>query len=285
MNLKKVFFIWFVVSLACLVEYWALKHNQKFSVLIFLQTNFHFFKGKSLTTGVGQTVSYALGWIGFGLLILTNPYIFRKRYAIFGRWGQLSNWLSFHILCGLLGPTFVILHSDFKVGGLVAISFWSMMIVAISGVVGSYFYLQVSAQKSELLKEVEHWDMKLRQMRDKYAKEILDESLDKIKKKALIYVGADIAPEQMGFIALPWIFIKSFICDIKLYFAEPKTLVGLPPKSRLILGNYGLANRKIILLEPFQRMLGHWHTFHVPFAVLMFVAAVIHVIAVLLLGI
>lgn len=285
MRLKKIFLVWSFVTLICFLEYWALKYNTKFSFLIFLQSHLNFFSGKNLNTEVGKTVSYWLGWIGFSIIVLTNPYIIRKRFAFFSRWGKLPNWLTFHILCGLLGPTFIIFHADFRVGGLVAISFWSMMIVAVSGIVGSYFYLQVSAQRNELSREIEYWNKKLGEMRDKYAKDISDEALGKLKKKALRYVGGDITPDEIGLFVLPRIFVRSFICDIKLYFAEPKTLVGLPGKSRIVLGNFALASRKFYLQEPFQRLLAHWHTFHVPFAIMMYVAAIIHIIVALMFGV
>ena len=39
-------------------------------------------------------------------------------------------------IVGICGPLFIILHSSFKVGGLVALSFWSMIAVAVSGIAG-----------------------------------------------------------------------------------------------------------------------------------------------------
>ena len=42
-----------------------------------------------------------------------------------------------------MGPLFVILHTSFKLNGNVAISFWSMISVALSGILGRYIYLQI----------------------------------------------------------------------------------------------------------------------------------------------
>jgi cytochrome b561 len=46
-----------------------------------------------------------------------------------------------------------------------------------------------------------------------------------------------------------------------------------------------MAKRRIAFLEPFRRMLGYWHSFHLPFAFFMYVAAVIHIAAALMFGI
>src|SRR6185503_19373286 len=54
--------------------------------------------------------------------------------------------------------------SSFKVGGLVSISFWSMVAVALSGVFGRYLYLQIPRTRAgeELtLAEVEKADLEL----------------------------------------------------------------------------------------------------------------------------
>lgn len=285
MNLKKVFTIWLLVTIIILFEYWALNYSPKFSWLFWLQSHAGLFTGKKLITSTGKFISYWLGWFGFTLILLTNPYIIRKRFFPLSHWGKLPRWLAFHITCGLIGPTLIIFHSDFKIGGLVAISFWSMMIVAVSGVMGSYFYLQVSSKKEELNKEIKYWEKKLIELRDKYAKHITDESLEKIKLKALVYVGANVTSVDASFWELPGIFLHSFICDLKLFLSDPKTLAGLPPKSRIVLGSYGLAHRKILLTVPFQRLLGHWHTFHVPFTIMMYIAAVLHIIAALMFGV
>jgi hypothetical protein len=47
-----------------------------------------------------------------------------------------------HIFFGLVGPALVILHSAFKVQGLVALSFWSMIAVA-ARVFSAATYLQI----------------------------------------------------------------------------------------------------------------------------------------------
>jgi hypothetical protein len=40
-----------------------------------------------------------------------------------------------------------------------------------------------------------------------------------------------------------------------------------------------------VLLEPFRKMLGYWHSFHLPFALFMYIAAIIHIISALTFGI
>ncbi|MDH3423811.1 MAG: hypothetical protein OEN00_12525, partial [Gemmatimonadota bacterium] len=77
------------------------------------------------------------------ILIAVVLYSLRKRTRLLGRIGKMSDWLNFHIFLCLLGPFLVLLHTTFKFGGFVAISFWSMTIVVISGVFGRYVYVWI----------------------------------------------------------------------------------------------------------------------------------------------
>ncbi len=70
-------------------------------------------------------------------------YSLRKRIPGLRRAGRLGTWLDLHIWCGVTGPLLIVLHSALKVGGLIAIAFWSMVAVALSGVFGRFLYAQI----------------------------------------------------------------------------------------------------------------------------------------------
>jgi hypothetical protein len=88
----------------------------------------------------GGEVARWYGVTGFGLLVAMLGYSVRKRVPALSRLGRLRAWLDFHIWCGVTGPLLIVLHSALKVGGLIAIAFWSMIAVALSGIFGRYLY-------------------------------------------------------------------------------------------------------------------------------------------------
>ncbi|MEZ4987706.1 MAG: hypothetical protein R2795_22200 [Saprospiraceae bacterium] len=51
--------------------------------------------------------------------------------------------MEFHIFLCTLGPVMILFHTAFKFGGIVSISFWSMVIVVASGVIGRFIYVQI----------------------------------------------------------------------------------------------------------------------------------------------
>jgi hypothetical protein len=91
------------------------------------------------------------GFIGHGLGIAGSlamiagvaAYMARKRFRFMARLGILKHWLEFHIFLCTLGPILVLFHTSFKFGGLVAISFWSMVAVFLSGIIGRFIYIQI----------------------------------------------------------------------------------------------------------------------------------------------
>jgi hypothetical protein len=87
---------------------------------------------------------HGLGILGSLFMILgVLLYMIRKRMRSLSRLGYLKHWLEFHIFLCTLGPILVLFHTSFKFGGLVAISFWSMVAVFVSGIIGRFIYIRI----------------------------------------------------------------------------------------------------------------------------------------------
>jgi len=103
---------------------------------------------------------HGLGIIGsFFMLVGVAAYMIRKRYRRWSRLGVLKHWLEFHIFLCTLGPIMVLFHTAFKFGGLVAVSFWSMVAVFASGIAGRFIYIQIP-------RTIEGRELTLREVRE-----------------------------------------------------------------------------------------------------------------------
>lgn len=87
---------------------------------------------------------HGLGFLGT-IMILIGVIIYssRKRLKFFSNFGNINYWLEFHIFLCIVGPIFILYHTTFKLGGIVAVSFFSMTSVVLSGFIGRYFYVQI----------------------------------------------------------------------------------------------------------------------------------------------
>ena len=89
-------------------------------------------------------IGHGLGIIGSLFMIIgVSAYMIRKRMRSLSRIGLLKYWLEFHIFLCTMGPIMVLYHTSFKFGGIVAVSFWSMVAVFLSGIIGRFIYIQI----------------------------------------------------------------------------------------------------------------------------------------------
>jgi len=103
-----------------------------------------FFHPDHVTLKPSGVLGHGLGIIGSLFMIIgVSAYMARKRFRSLHRIGILKHWLEFHIFLCTLGPILVLYHTSFKFGGLVAISFWSMVAVFLSGIIGRFIYIQI----------------------------------------------------------------------------------------------------------------------------------------------
>ncbi len=282
MRFKDIIMLWILVLIFLSYEYYGLNFNESLSILKKLQAEGYIPKSYQITKDPGRQLSLFLGWTGLSLMVIMNVYSLRKRVSWLSNAGKITAWLNFHIFCGLIGPTFILFHCNFKVRGIVGISFWSMVVSFTSGLVGRYFYVQMLQAKKEFDEESEKRIAKISRVLERLKIPFTPEDKEIYTQKALQLVGAPLNDKPFNPLkALTY----SMIGDIRMAFSSPETHPKWPPATKLILKDYALNKRRSALLIPFQRLMGYWHAFHFPFAIFMYVAAIIHVTAALLFGV
>ena len=270
--------LWLVLTFFFAYESYALNKLPTASFLQYAQLKLGLFKGMSLSPEPGRPLSMFLGYAGLGTMILMNLYSMRKRFGMLAKvLPNIPRMLDFHIFCGLMGPTMIIFHSNFKVRGLVAISFWSMLVSAGSGIIGRYFYVQIAKGQKETGGEIES----LKNSITKYFEQKMPQfDFAPLFDRYVAYAGLTPNPSSSGLIPA---FFNSIVGDIKLSFAKP--LAPIPERVHAGLVKYAALKRQEGFISHFKKMMGYWHTFHLPFAFFMYIAAFLHVIAALVLGV
>ncbi len=267
---------WILLTVLLGFEYWALTYNQNLSLLLTLQRLQIINSKLKFSTAPGRTISLYVGWIGYSLMVLMNVYSMRKRFEFMNNLGKLSHWLNFHIFCGLLGPTLIFFHSGLKVRGLVGISFWSMVVSLSSGIIGKYFFTQLSAQKSDFDKASSAALNSLNESFQRRKMEVDEKFKVGVLNANLSFSGAVLSNKTIDPLSA---FFYSFIGDFRLHFFEMPIPKAWPLSARSYISSYSLNKRKSQFLGSFEKLMGYWHAFHFPFAVFMHVAAVIHIVS------
>jgi hypothetical protein len=232
------------------------------------------------------TWGHGMGIIGSFLMIIgMASYMVRKRYRFLSRVGILKHWLEFHIFLCTLGPILVLFHTAYKFGGLVAISFWSMVAVFASGIIGRFIYIQIPHTNDgrELsINEVRGMKSDVAGMvrntynLDKEGYDILDDS---VKRKVEVYQKNPLAR-----------YIKNYLDDCKSIKAVKKVLKRnklAEPDYKKVLAQVKddiMLNRRIERLESMRNLFKYWHVAHLPFAMVMLIIMIIHVGVTILFG-
>jgi hypothetical protein len=208
-------------------------------------------------------VGHGIGIIGsLSMVAGVSIYMLRKRVKSLGRLGKLKHWLEFHIFLCTLGPLLILFHTSFKVGGVVAISFWSMMAVVLSGIIGRFIYIQIprTIEGRELsLNEVRSLKTDIRDVLiTKYT--LNKDSLDVIVESTLAGRKNRTGARQ----------IRRTLKDNHLTRLQRSQVMKLV-KNEISL------NRRIDRLERMQNLFKYWHVAHLPFALIMLIIMVIHV--------
>lgn len=231
-------------------------------------------------------IGHGIGIIGSALIVVgVFGYMARKRFRSLSRTGALKYFLEFHIFLCTLGPVLILYHTTFKFSGIVAISFWSMVAVVVSGIVGRFIYLQIprtiqgrelslsdlAGMENDLFTEIQeqykvnyeiimHLNVALSSFESVENKNFIFRIINRLRfeKKLMEQVKSELKEQHLT--------RNDFRKVIRLF------------KSKIVL------NRRIAWLSTMQNFLRYWHVAHLPFALIMLVIMIVHVIVAVMFG-
>jgi hypothetical protein len=219
------------------------------------------------------------------MIIGMSSYMARKRYRFMSRMGKLKHWLEFHIFLCTLGPVLILFHTSYKFGGLVAISFWSMVAVFVSGIIGRFIYLQIprsdegvelSANEVNGMKSDVAGFVKTTYNLDEESFNIL---ADSIKRKVGLYNKNPITRylNKRSDVRKSIRSVKTVLKNYKLPEADYRKTLGMVKENIKL-------NLRIERLDSMRNLFRYWHVAHLPFAMVMLIIMVIHVAVTIVFG-
>lgn len=224
-------------------------------------------------------IGHGYGIIGSLFIIVgVATYAMRKRLQFMQNWGKLRDWLTFHIFLCTTGPALVLWHTTFKFNGLVAASFWSMVIVVISGILGRYVYNRIPKTEDGHFRTVKFIESE----QDKLRKQIQDQvnlsEQQELEFGILTYEVTFSTPWEALFTAIKFDLVGLFQWRRDQNLLQELTLKS-QNKSEFIelVKSYRWRTRQKFLIEPLQKIFGYWHVFHIPLAAIMFIVLAVHV--------
>lgn len=245
-----------------------------------------FFHADDVSLKPSGKLGHGMGIIGSLCMIAgVSLYMARKRYRAFSRIGILKHWLEFHIFLCTLGPVLVLFHTSFKFGGIVAISFWSMVAVFLSGVVGRFIYIQIphTIEGRELsLNEI-------REMKSDISK-VLGQSLTLDEESRQQILASATAAKGIYYtnavqrLFSQWKENRQSVKTVKSVLTKNNIAKGQQSEILRLVKNEMSLNRRIERLTLMKNLFKYWHVAHLPFALVMLVIMIVHVAVTIVFG-
>ncbi len=244
----------------------------------------------------GDDVGYWIGVAGGVLMLLLFSYPLRKHFRFAHGWGRMKVWLWLHVILGITGPLLILAHSTFHVGSLNAgVALYSMIIVALSGVVGRFIYARINrglyGEKTDLRELEARAGL---QQSDAHSKLAFAPAVDQRLKA---FAAGETSAKPGFLICLRrvfWLPLKQHLtyraCVAELH--EPLQNVAMSSGwngshlarrerlARKLVRRYLNSVVRVAQYTAYERLFSLWHVAHIPFVYLLVASAIVHVIAV-----
>lgn len=264
--------------------------------LVLLGVGSAWLTGRALGLQAGSDTGYWIGVAGGLSMLALFLYPLRKRVRWMRGWGSTRGWFITHMVLGLSGPWLVLVHCNFSIGSLnAAVALVSMAVVALSGVVGRYLYVQVHhglTQQRTNLAELNH---ALAQSQAGLVSSMA--AVPAARERLLAFEQAVLADTRRSTGASPWPMLRLWWrsrgvlravkrdIDRELHGADAahRRTRALRELRRDWVEQARGQLRQVLRVAHFaswERLFSLWHVLHLPFVYVMVVCALVHVVAV-----
>jgi hypothetical protein len=243
----------------------------------------------------GDDAGYWLGVVGGTIMLFVFAYPMRKHFRFMQHWGAGKYWFIVHMMVGVVGPVLILIHSTFHIGSINGgVALFSMVAVALSGVVGRFVYVRVHS-------DLQGHKLTLDELRSHIAGG--ESVVPKLKfapeaQRLLLEFERVTLANKPGWIQVllgswmltwrRWNAQRQVRTELRIGMMALAQTEGWNRKmfrrrlraARELAADYLTTVQRIAEFSGWERVFALWHVAHVPFVYMMVLSAVAHVIAV-----
>ncbi len=225
-------------------------------------------------------LGYILGIVGLSMMVVILIYPLKKRYCTLAWLGSTRFWFRIHMLFGIIGPIVLLYHANFRVDALnTVVVLFTMILVTISGIIGRYLYSAIHKgfygqriQFADLKRDLDQQEAMFLPALEKFPE--WSHRIEIIAKTALL------RPIAMRMVWRKWLEVSKLTVEMRV-LVKKAVREGVTDTETARMVNVFLDSAvKTVRFTLLERLFGLWHVLHVPLLFIMFLTAIIHVIAV-----
>lgn len=214
-------------------------------------------------------------------MVVLFMYPLRKRFPSLAIIGRVATWFRLHMILGIVGPTMIILHSNFNLGPVNSrMAFISMLVVVSSGLVGRYLHARVHnglygtrSKVNEIATAIEDMAEGIQRL---------------LPHSHAVMALSEIDPSRMSPASVRRLRRRLRSTLQKAAWTDPSTGAPVSKKERSTairlvdakLRTLASAISKAKRLRSYEWLLGTWHLLHIPLLILLFLTVILHIVAV-----
>jgi hypothetical protein len=237
--------------------------------------------------GADEGVGYALGVIGLSCMTALLLYVVRKRARVLRGAGRISTWFQIHMILGLFGPVAILYHCNFQFGSLNSnVALVCSLVVSASGVVGRVIYTRIHHGLSDRRSTLDDVREEVARARDGAEKEQLLPEL----WAQLDEFEAQVSRPKRNPLDAAWSYLLlghrgrrasgRAIRSLRRAAVSHPEIAARRHELRSSAKHFIAAVRRTETFGVYERVFALWHVFHLPLALLLYVSAAVHVVAV-----
>jgi hypothetical protein len=235
---------------------------------------------------IGQTA----GILSLLIFIFLWLYPLRKKYRWLAWTGVMSKWLDVHVAVALVLPFLAAIHAAWRFDGVIGLGYWSMIIVALSGIAGRYLYVHIPRSATGLELSAEEIAAERHELMAAVA---ANSGLPVAQVESVL--RSDPTPaDGVGFMKTIVLMVQDDLARRRAARAFRRICAKRPGGKQLdrraLREVVRLASREMALtqqarmLEATRNIFRFWHVAHRPFALTALVAVLVHVGVVVAMG-
>jgi len=243
-----------------------------------------------------DNTGYWIGVAGAVMMLLLFSYPLRKYFKFAMGWGNIKGWFWLHMILGVFGPVLILLHSTFHIGSLNAgVALYSMIIVALSGVVGRFLYQRINrglhGEKTDLETLLSAAGLDKEDARSRLA------FAPNVERRLKEFEEHELSRKESvanAFRFVFWLPILQFMvyrkCASELNALLPKMaksqnwshedLVRRRTRAKRMVDRYLNSVVRVSQFSAYSSLFSLWHVAHIPFVYVLIITALVHVYAV-----
>ncbi|HET7364131.1 MAG TPA: hypothetical protein VFJ70_11240 [Burkholderiales bacterium] len=252
--------------------------------------------GRANLYAPGSDVGYYMGLVGSVMMLLLLLYPLRKRIGFLRRAGELRWWFRMHMFFGIAGPVLVMFHSTLRVGSLnAAVAFYSMVLVASSGVIGRFIYTKIHhglyGHKATLQERQERLGLTSGAVKSKFH---FAPDIEQRLAALEAYATNSGRSEMIGVRRFAAVALRAFVYRRQMLRRVRRLLSAAGAQrgwtrdevavrqgvARQRLDEYLDAVKDVAQFRVYERLFSLWHVLHVPLVYMLVICALVHVVAV-----